>query len=91
MKLSKGYVLRDVMGEKVIMAEGLEASVNFGRLQCLNETAAWLWEEAGRPHDLSAASLTACLCHEYNVSQEKAGKDVSAIIIQWQEKGLVED
>ena len=45
MKQKKGLVLRDVCGEKVIIGEGLEA-INFGRLLCLNDTAAWLWQKA---------------------------------------------
>ena len=45
MKQKKGLVLRDVCGEKVIIGEGLEA-IDFGRLLCLNDTAAWLWEKA---------------------------------------------
>ena len=45
MKIKNGFVLREVCGERVIVGEGLEA-INFGRLLCLNETAAWLWKEA---------------------------------------------
>ena len=45
MKIKKGFVLRNVCGEQVIMGEGLDA-IDFGRLLCLNETAAWLWNQA---------------------------------------------
>ena len=43
MRIKKGFVLREVCGERVIMGEGLGA-INFGKLLALNETAAWLWE-----------------------------------------------
>ena len=43
MRQKKGFVLRDVCGEKVIVGEGLE-TVDFGKLISLNESAALLWE-----------------------------------------------
>lgn len=91
MKIKDGYVLRDVLGDKVIVAEGLEASVDFGKLLCLNETAAWLWEEAQTQGNFTLASLVIALCEEYVVSEDKAQKDVSTIIGIWKEKGLVEE
>ena len=45
MNIKKGFVLREVCGEHVIVGEGLGA-VNFGKLLALNETAAWLWKQA---------------------------------------------
>lgn len=89
MKIRKGFVLRDVVGDKVIVGEGLEA-IDFGRMICLNETAAWLWEEAIRQQDFSVSSLVEALCEEYSVSLEKAEADVSAMLGTWQEKGLID-
>ena len=54
MKIKKGFVLREVCGEHVIVGEGLGA-VNFGKLLALNETAAWLWKQAV---EHSARSMT---------------------------------
>ena len=51
MKIKKGFVLRQVCGENVIVGEGLDA-INFGRMLCLNETAAWLWQKAQESGDL---------------------------------------
>ena len=51
MKIKKGFVLREVCGEHVIVGEGLGA-VNFGKLLALNETAAWLWKQAVEQEDL---------------------------------------
>ena len=56
MKQKKGLVLRDVCGEKVIIGEGLEA-INFGRLLCLNDTAAWLWQKASEMDEFSIKEL----------------------------------
>ena len=45
MHIKKGFVLREVCGEQVIMGEGVGA-LDFGKLLCLNETASWLWQRA---------------------------------------------
>ena len=82
MRIKKGFVLREVSGEHVIMGEGLGA-VNFGRLLALNESAAWLWKEAQAQGDFTIDSLTKKLCEEYDVTPDEARKDVSEIIDEW--------
>ncbi|MCQ2101020.1 PqqD family protein [Fibrobacter sp. UWH1] len=88
MKIKNGFVLRDVCGEKVIMGEGLGA-LDFGRLLCLNDTAAFLWNEASQG-EFTVDSLAEKLCQEYEVSEAQAKADVSAIVAQWQEVKVVE-
>ena len=89
MKLKKGFVLREVCGEQVIMGEGLGA-VDFGRLLCLNETAAWLWKQAIEQGDFTHDSLASKLCEEYDVTIAEALADVQEIVAEWQEAGVVE-
>lgn len=89
MKLKSGYVLREVCGEQVIMGEGLGA-LNFGRLLCLNETAAMLWKRAGELDDFTIDALADSLCQEYDVSVEQAKNDVAAIVGEWQKVGVIE-
>ncbi|MCQ2096963.1 MAG: PqqD family protein [Fibrobacter sp.] len=88
MKIKKGFVLRDVCGEKVIMGEGVGA-LDFGRLLCLNDTAAFLWEVASAG-EFTVDSLAERLCQEYDVSEDQARSDVSAIVAQWQEVKVIE-
>lgn len=89
MKIKKGFVLRDVCGEHVIAGEGLGA-VNFGRLLCLNETAAWLWKEALDIGDFTIEMLADRLCEEYEVTMEEAQKDVADIVNEWLQVGVIE-
>ena len=42
MKIKKGFVLRQLLGEYVVTGEGLER-VNFNKIISLNATAAYLW------------------------------------------------
>ena len=90
MKLKKGFVLRDVCGDKVIVGEGLE-EIDFGSLLSLNETAAWLWQEADQQSVFTIDSLANALCKEYEISSDLANRDVAAIVNRWKEKGMIED
>ena len=89
MRIKKGFVLREVCGENVIVGEGLDA-INFGRLLCLNETAAWLWKEALDMGDFTIEALTSRLCKVYDVDEAQALGDVRDIIGQWQQAGIAE-
>ena len=89
MKIKSGFVLRQVCGENVIVGEGLGA-VNFGKLLALNETAAWLWQQAQQMGDFSIDTLAAKLCEEYEVPADEAKADVATIIAEWQKVGVIE-
>ena len=89
MKIKKGYILRTVCGENVIVGEGLDA-INFGRMLCLNETAAWLWKQAVEQGDFTAESLAKALCDEYEVAPDQALADVKETINQWTELKVIE-
>lgn len=89
MRIKKGFVLREVCGENVIVGEGLGA-INFGKLLALNETAAWMWKQAAAMGEFSIEQLTEKLCEEYDVTAETARKDVAAIIEEWQKENVLE-
>jgi len=89
MKIKKGFVLREVCGEHVIMGEGLGA-INFGKLLALNETAAWLWKQAVEMGDFTLEALADRLCEEYDVTTVDAKSDVAEIIGEWQKLEVVE-
>lgn len=89
MKQKKGFILRTVCGENVIVGEGLE-TINFGKLISLNESAAYLWKRATDMGDFTAQQLADALQEEYEVSPEQALSDVERIISEWQEVGIVE-
>lgn len=84
MRIKDGFQLREVCGEKVIVGEGLGA-VDFGKLLVLNETAAWLWEEALKSGEFTQESLTERLCEEYDVAETVAKADVAEILNGWKE------
>ena len=89
MNIKKGFVLREVCGEHVIVGEGLGA-VNFGKLLALNKTAAWLWKQAQEMGEFTVESLANRLCEEYEVSEAEAQKDVADILNEWRSVGVIE-
>ena len=89
MKQKKEFVQREVCGEPFIMQQG-RSSIDFGRLLSLSESAAWLWKEAKEQGDFTVESLAEALCEEYDISPERAAADVSRLVAQWQEEGIVE-
>lgn len=89
MRIKKGFIMREVCGQKVIVAEG-EGVVDFGKLLTVNSTAEFLFQEAENQGDFTVESLTDSLLREYDVDRETALKDVASIVEKWREKKVIE-
>ena len=88
MKAKKGFKLRDVCGEKIIVAEGKE-NIDFTKIISMNETAAYLWKNVeGKEFD--SDTLMSLLINEYEVDDATANKDAKNIAKQWIEAGIAE-
>ncbi len=89
MRIKKGFVLREVCGERVIVGEGLDA-INFGKMLALNESAGWLWKQAQAMGDFNPEALADKLCEEYDIDADTARKDVADIIAEWESVNVIE-
>ena len=89
MKLKKGFELRDVCGEKVIVAQGLE-HIDFSKIVSLNESAALLWEKL-QGKELDTATAATLLIEEYDVDTATAQADARRLLDHWKEIGVVEE
>ena len=89
MRIKRGFVLREVCGESVIMGEGLKA-IDFRKILALNESAAWLWKEAQAQGALTVESLTERLCEEYDVTAEEARSCVTDLLEKLDKEGVIE-
>ena len=87
MKFKSGFELRDVCGEKVVIAQGIE-NLDFSKLINLNESATLLWESF-QNKDFTVEDLANKLCEEYEVSFEQAQKDCEQLVTDWQHQGLI--
>jgi hypothetical protein len=88
MKTKKGFVLRDVCGENVILAEGIE-NIDFNSIISLNETAAFIWRNV-EGKDFDVEYMAEKLQEEYDVNKKTALKDCETLAAKWLEAGIVE-
>ena len=88
MKTKKGFNLRQVCGENVIVAEGAE-NIDFSSIIRMNESSAYLWNSIqGKEFDKN--NLVELLTQEYEVDADTAAKDVEALVAQWMKAGIIE-
>lgn len=88
MKTKKGFVLRNVCGENIIVAEGRE-NIDFTKIISMNESSAYLWKNVEHT-DFNADTLKELLISEYDVDVDTASKDAEGIARQWKEAGIIE-
>ena len=89
MRTKKGFNLRTVCGENIIVAEGL-SNIDFSRIISLNESAAFLWKNI-QGKDFNTETLKDLLTEEYDIDSATALQDVEALTKQWLEAGIIED
>ena len=88
MKAKKGFKLRDVCGEKIIVAEGKE-NIDFTKIISMNESSAYLWKNV-EGKEFTAEDLCHLLTSEYDVAEDVALKDAQAIANEWINAGIAE-
>ena len=90
MKTKKGFHLRNVCGEYVIVAEGIE-NIDVSKIISMNESAAYLWQKIDGADSFTTDDLANYLCEEYEVEADKAKADASTLCDQWLEAGIIEE
>lgn len=89
MKTRKGYNLRDLGSEFILVAEGLEA-VDFTRMISMNSSAGYLWQELeGKDFDIDM--MADLLVEAYDISREVALRDVASLLQTWKDANLIEE
>ena len=87
MKIKKGFVLRVVGGENVVVPVG-EMSKTFHGMINLNETGAFMWKFFSEEHTLEEG--VSALCAEYEVEEERARNDVQKFMDAISNNGFAE-
>lgn len=86
MKIKDGFVLREMCGENIVAAEGLE-NINFNKLISLNESAAYLWKElCGK--EFTIEEMAELLISRYEIDKELAMKDSANLCEAWKNAGI---
>lgn len=89
MRVKKGFILRTLCGEHIVVGEGL-AQVNFNKMLTLNESAAYLWT-AVCEKEFTLQDLTDLLTEKYDVTEERAAADAAKVAEVWIREGVVEE
>ena len=87
MKIKKGFVVRSVGGENIVVPVG-EMSKNFHGMINLNETGAFLWEFFTSEH--TVVEGVEALCGEYDVDAAIAEADVKRFVETLLKNGFAE-
>ncbi|MBQ2534620.1 MAG: PqqD family protein [Prevotella sp.] len=87
MRIKNGFMLRDICGEKILIAEGQE-NIDFTNIISMNESSAYLWQ-AVEDKEFDVETLTHLLTEEYEVDEDTARKDSQALIDKWLEVGVI--
>jgi len=88
MRKKKGFNLRTICGEQIIVAEGRE-NIDFSKIISMNESSAYLWR-AVADNEFTDKDMARLLTDEYEVDGETALKDAESVAKQWVEAGIVE-
>ena len=94
MKARKGFNLREVCGEQIIVAEGKE-NIDFTSIVSMNESSAFLWRSI-QDKEFTVDDLANLLIGEYMIDEntpldrETALADAKAVLEKWIEADIVE-
>ena len=87
MKTKKGFKLRTICGENIIVAEGVE-NIDYSRIISMNESAAFLWKNI-QDKSFTAEELVNLLLNEYEVEEDVARNDVNLLLEKWLDAGII--
>lgn len=86
MELKKEFVLRNVAGENILVPIG--GTVNkFNGLICMNEIAAFIWENIEKAKD--EEELVDFILEEYEVEREVAKRDLDEFLQTLKEAEII--
>lgn len=88
MKAKKGFKLRTVCEENIIVAEGID-NIDFSRIISMNESSAYLWKNI-QEQAFTEDQLVKLLLDEYEVDEATARADVQQLVQKWLEAGIIE-
>lgn len=89
MRTRKGFTLRPLGNEYILVADGLE-TIDFSCIISMNESSAFLWEEV-TDKEFDADTLVDLLVSDYDISRETAEHDVALMLQSWKKANIIED
>lgn len=88
MKIKEGFQLRDVCGEYVVVAHGMD-NIDFSRMLHFNESATTVWK-AVCDREFTLDDMVSALTAEYDVDAETARRDAALLAEEWRKAGVMD-
>ena len=90
MKAKTGFVLREICGEKIMVAEGKE-NIDYTNVISMNETSAFLWENvSGQEFTIDALVKLIMDNYEDAPSADELRKHMEDLVNTWIKAEIVE-
>ena len=87
MKINGEFIMREVVGEYVLVPVG-DTALHFNGMISLNEVGACIWKGLSQGKEREA--LLEAVLEEFEVSREEADRDLEEFLDVLREKGLLE-
>ena len=87
MKIKKGFILRKVGEQNVVVAVG-EASRSFNGIIRLNDSGRYLWEKL--QGGITEQELLQAMLNDFDIDESTARSDIAAFVAKLKEAGLLE-
>jgi len=87
MKIKKGFMLRKIGEQNVVVAVG-EASRSFNGIIRLNDSGRYLWEKL--QGGISEQELLQAMLNDFDIDESTARSDIAAFVAKLKEAGLLE-
>ncbi len=87
MKIKKGFILRKVGEQNVVVAVG-SASRSFNGIIRLNDSGRYLWEKL--QGGITEQELLQAMLNDFDIDEGTASADISAFIAKLEGAGLLE-
>lgn len=90
MKVKKGFVLRTICNEHIIVAEGKE-NIDFNNIISMNETATHIWNSVKDLEMFTVSDMVESILSEYEVDEQIARTDCENLAKQWLSAGIISE
>ena len=88
MKVKPNFVIREVCGQNILVAEG-EENIDFRNIISMNETSSYLWNKVEGLDSFTVDDMVDFLRQSYDVDIETAKKDCETLAAQWGKIGII--
>jgi hypothetical protein len=87
MKISKGFSLRNIAGENIVVPVGTK-NVSFKAMITLNDSGVFLWQQL--QEEKSEDELVKAMLEAYEIDEETVRKDIAKFIDTLQAANILE-